>query len=764
MKESLVCLLLLVALVPLDAYRRGRDFARPRSRAAQESEMTVSNAGSDRCPCLSSEDLSESLQQQIMNDYLFSERDVSQDLNIYTKGSQCGFHHRSESVCQLDDDHERVCDEELDYPFTSLDGVKVAAKCQIFPQECERQFCVVDVGNCNLDYLKLNAVDKESSTLPPDSSNQTYYNTSRVTEDLEDDLLWSGYGISYATCGYLDYQSGKNRQKHVLEGTANRTVRVALLDSSAGWTGSFSIDGENFEGPWQKWRGPTLNFLQKASLQGAFSLRIANPVRDNPELNLTARSREYHNGSTSPFDLCVYVTAAGFVDLCVGDFTITQDRIFETRWIKLQTRYLYLAVPFEYGDQSVWDDVMTLFKPYQWQTWCFMLFFVVPMMTILFFWFDDGKNHLLLDYEPMSIELSSAKSDRNRHGEPPIHIELQNTPWYERFLRALSVSYLSLATRSYSVDALSTAAKINVYAFTVFLFGFGLTYTANLAAQLTVRQLSTPVDSFEEALDRNYRFCVTRKKYQAVRSFHPSIRPDRFVMGDDGLPGFEATESSDSRADVLRRIDPIRAETDERYCHGAIIPQEDLEQFNAQSLHCQIMIVGTQVAAETTGLPMSPATGSKLDDLYDYLSALESKGDFVKELAGVRPTSRCATNGMTNEESGFSIRQMGGIWLVSFSFSIIAIIVHVYSNYLCKHKLIKKDEQGRVIRPAAYRNQWGSPVNAERDAVLFVDFFTKVDETGKYRMMKNRGAMDTPVKVDPREGYPEDHDNDGDGA
>lgn len=713
-------------------------------RHVQETTSTASttntgNAGSDLCPCLSSDDLPMEVQAGIVNHYMFTDRDIRKDGNMFLPGQQCGFHHQAEAICKPENNDCTSKEDKsskngnLEYPYSNF----ITNYDYCIEPECNLQFCIVDPNNCNIAFLST------SYRVPADTILE---GTTNATHPLAGTPLC----ISYATCGYLNPRFGSKRQKEVIDGTNNRTLRVALLDESAGWTGAYSSDGQHFVGPWQKWSGTTVSFIQKAALQGEFSLRLVDPSTEFEAQNLTLRAQEYYDGSKSAFDLCVYATSTGFVDLCIGDFTITDRRVFETEWIKLQTRYLRMAVPFTYNDNDVLDDLWTFVKPFQWQTWLFMLFFVVPVMAVLFFVFDDGQNSILLKYEPVATaihkknddleqSLDSGKPERRQSKKEDYeeHVELQYVPWYTRLGRTLSVTYLSLVTRSYNVQVVSLPSKINFYGMTIFLFGFGSTYFANLAAQLTVQQLSVPVSSFEEALLRNYRFCTTRKKYDVVRSFHPTIQPEQFVLDEvDGLPGFENHEGSVARELVLAQIDPVKAEAgDTSYCHAAILPDEDLEFFNSESKYCGIMTVGGNVAAEAIGIPISSARGRDLRMPYAFLVALENRGDFVKELVGGSPQSLCSADALLNsKDTGFSIRQMGGVWMVSFGFSFIAICVYVYEKG-CKAK--STDDLGRPTRAVIPRTQWGLPLLKDNFTVQFMEKYTYKDKESSHRILKS---------------------------
>ena len=139
-----------------------------------------------------------------------------------------------------------------------------------------------------------------------------------------------------------------------------------------------------------------------------------------------------------------------------------------------------------------------------------------------------------------------------------------------------------------------------------------------------------------------------------------------------------AEVESDAREKGFGRVDPGRAASDPAYCHAAIVPLEDMESFQQQGVFRGYISVGTRVAAETLGIPLSrhsDRSTTHVDHLLEYLGALEARGEFLKELFGSRPQSQCALHRAGTADSGLAIVQMGSIWLVSFGFSFIALVV-----------------------------------------------------------------------------------------
>jgi len=548
----------------------------------QEEEAAVFDPGNPLCPCISANDIPVELQFEAMTAYFLSDqRDITSDHEVFDQG--CGYHHKSKRVCMEADGQTELGDLKLEncdrsgdeYPFSPLSvpitgsgSGDVCTHQQQYP-ECYRKFCVVDMNNCALAADELPPLpiitDDEETEIGSIGGNITQGGAT-TPNNMNAFAGLGAYrlGVSYATCGYVDIYAGKDRIKEVVGGIKNRTLRVALLGEPDGWTGLSSKDNVQFAGPWQKWQGPLLTFIQSAAAQGQFRLRLTNPYNYDTIVN---RSIQYYNGSTSAYDLCVYATATGFVDVCIGDFVMTDRRLFETDWIKLQSRTLTLFVPFSYNDDSIQDDVLTFFYPYRWETWLFMLFFVIPGMGMLFFLFDDGQNDVFMKKEAMAIELKK----ENENDPKQEQLVLEDIPGPLRFMRGLCCAYLGLATRQFQVDAVTLPAKINFYGMSFFLFAFGITYTANLAAQLTKKNLVVPVQSFQDALDQGYRFCATRKEYEVIMNFHPSLSPDTFAVDDDGMPGFAFFNGVNANRKIMESIDPGRAGSDNRYCHAGIL-------------------------------------------------------------------------------------------------------------------------------------------------------------------------------------------------
>jgi len=163
---------------------------------------------------------------------------------------------------------------------------------------------------------------------------------------------------SYATCGDMDFYTRENRAA-ALEG---RTLKAGFNSNSGGWIGAYSSTLEHFKGPIERWSGPIVEFVKAAAVRGRFNLSVTEPpqfLRDN--------SNEFFL-SESSFDLCVYATSLGYLDLCVAQYTITDQRAASTSFMVLDSSPLYVIVEAETTEDQKFarefiGSVSVIFQP-----------------------------------------------------------------------------------------------------------------------------------------------------------------------------------------------------------------------------------------------------------------------------------------------------------------------------------------------------------------------------------------------------------------
>jgi hypothetical protein len=177
-----------------------------------------------------------------------------------------------------------------------------------------------------------------------------------------------------ATCHDLDVY------KHDFSKLVNETFNIGLNHHAAGWLGAFSKSRKHFEGPLDQWTGPAVSFIKAVSEIGQINL-----VVKTPEDFLVSRSEGFMK-TNSKFDLCIYATALGYLDMCIASYVVTSERAAMTDWVILGANDLYLVTKSS-ASVSQWTQVKknlsTIFQPFEWQVWAFAIIFVIPCMGML---------------------------------------------------------------------------------------------------------------------------------------------------------------------------------------------------------------------------------------------------------------------------------------------------------------------------------------------------------------------------------------------
>jgi len=197
-------------------------------------------------------------------------------------------------------------------------------------------------------------------------------------------------------------------------------------------------------------------------------------------------------------------------------------------------------------------------------------------------------------------------------------------------------------------------------------------YTANLAAILTRKVQATTIGSLEEALAAKYRICSERKNLETVLSLYPNIDKSLLAVDPvDGKPGFNCPDCA-ARNRVFDFLDMKKANVDEAYCHAAFAPREDLEIMQKSSMHCNKTFIGSPVGSVQTGIPVYERVST---ELISYFLMAKNEGIFDRQLIINRPVSVCPSQTQGEEGDALDIPQLSGIWIVSFGFASIGLIV-----------------------------------------------------------------------------------------
>lgn len=162
-----------------------------------------------------------------------------------------------------------------------------------------------------------------------------------------------------------------------------------MPDEYAPWT----VKGEvrKREEHWNGWTGVLPAFVETLALD--FELNLT--LRDH---FASAQSKEKFPGSS--FTSCVMDVRVGSVDICVGNFWVTAERLSLTQFVQpFGADNLYLVASNTVEEPGFWDYMVRPFKPFFPELWLYFWLFVVfagLTSTLIDYQSDDFENpHLI---------------------------------------------------------------------------------------------------------------------------------------------------------------------------------------------------------------------------------------------------------------------------------------------------------------------------------------------------------------------------------
>ena len=515
---------------------------------------------------------------------------------------------------------------------------------------CSRSFCYVDPDQCDLLHR------------PSHYFRHRYY--------------------SYATCGFMDYWTASKR----VNSLRGDTLRVAFNSNTGGWKGASNVDGSFAIN--NMWKGPIVEFMNNAAFRGGFTINVTAP----PSWLREGSQRFF---GPSSFDYCVYATSLGYLDVCVAAYSITDKRAAVTTFFETSDDPVYLITFTDTGESTSWssfkEEFGKIFAPFTGAAWAMIVLLSLPLLGLLMMYHEYGAPGSA--YPRKAPYLVTDKDGREM-------ISNRDIPKMKHIGRSLYMAVLSFFQESYDQSVVTVGGKIHLLAISSLVYLVLAVYTANLAAILTSDNLKSPVDSIDAAVLAGFNFCSERKVMEMVLNRYEideiSIVSDPISLGGDGKPGFTCSNcKSRTRVfDMMRRThnDPSM------YCNAAFAMREDLEALNGNGLHCDKIRVGEAIAHDSTGIPIYDGVA---DGLTALLHDMKNDGLLNKEYGFSQPASRCPESG--GEGSSLTVKQLTGIWMISFSFAFAGLLAKWISA--CN----TKRQKGPRYR-ALYRNdQWGQP-------------------------------------------------------
>ena len=510
---------------------------------------------------------------------------------------------------------------------------------------CEKYWCYVDPEECSLSHRR--------SRLFPEEHRY----------------------ISYATCFETDTQ----RLYTELSGT---TIRVGVNSNTGGWRGSYRTPNAQFQGPLDAWSGPLIQFIGEAAKRANFTIELA----EQPTF-LINKSMEYFLSSSS-FDLCVYASTLGLMDICVAQYFITEKRGTSSNFIVLGSLEQYLLLKSTPKVETIHrfvTDFQRLFSPFDTSVWVFLIFLMLPLMGILMLVHEYGQvESAYQKYESVTI------TDCVKHSTK---VEERFIPYHRHIIKSVYVTVLSVMQKKYKNTLVSAGGKLHLIGISFMMLTVTAVYTAKLAAILTNKaRLQQPITSLANAMEYNYTFCASRKTMQSATLVQKNLKEYMFVvdpieLGGDGLPGFDCPNCA-ARQRSIDFIDPDKAATgDARYCHAAIASKEDLAALQGKSMHCDKTLVGDVVVDILWGISVHEKVSDEFLSLF-----LELDNDQVLESIWheVKPESQCEVKQIsTGVAVSLTIQDLTGIWIIGLGFACIGVVAKVIKHFKGAKKKVR---------------------------------------------------------------------------
>lgn len=242
----------------------------------------------------------------------------------------------------------------------------------------------------------------------------------------------------------MDYLTGSTR----FESLRNTTLKVGFISNSGGWTGAYHTEQKSFVDPLSDWDGPLIGFVKEAARIGNFSIQILPPA-----LFLRQRSNDFFNSTDNFFNDCIYSVALGLLDWCVSEFTVTNVRGTMTPWFVLEEPALVLVTQVKSAKTLYTDAIKTIFQPFTYRTWTFLIFVVIPILGILVIFHEYGRKGSAFPETDDFLEIQSM-------GRQNLIVQ-RKIPVYRHVVRAVYTSFLGVLQATNTLPVVTIGGKLH---------------------------------------------------------------------------------------------------------------------------------------------------------------------------------------------------------------------------------------------------------------------------------------------------------------
>jgi hypothetical protein len=183
---------------------------------------------------------------------------------------------------------------------------------------------------------------------------------------------------------------------------------------------------------------------------------------------------------------------------------------------------------------------------------------------------------------------------------------------------------------------------------------------------------------------------------------------DPIELGGDGKLGFDCPNCKISTRPI-EFLDPVKAETDENYCHAALSFAEHLESFHAEGKYCHLKFVPGSIALVPDGLPIFEGISQ---ELLAHFFHEKNRGLWNNIREAATPSSICPIPKYSNslKNASLTIFDLMGIWTVSSLFIFLGVITTCTILPFLKRRGGKK----KRFYPHHLYNQYGVKLENEK--------------------------------------------------
>ena len=427
----------------------------------------------------------------------------------------------------------------------------------------------------------------------------------------------------------------------------------------------------------------------------------------------------------SAFTQCSYATSMGFVDVCVGDFSITSYRNELTSFYTVDNVGIWL-VTFAKPDDDSASQLALVFSPFQGEVWVclFAQLFLIGLVIAV----QEYFTQVLAARRRVNFDESSPEADhtsvRRADSAQPTTLSALNTEWNgaefhdvgEMLIprgdlpsaskkevaihvgQSIFVALQSFASASGPTTLISSwGGQFSVLALCWLVTISVATYTGEMAALFTTMKATATTSSMAEIIADGIPICGSRGTLVAAAAVYPSAVYATDPV--DGLPG------QLKRSDIFKLMD---AGT----CGAALIPLQDLEkeQSSAPPRQCNKIAV-EEVMGVGRGFPLAESYARQLAWA---MQNGNNVGDYELSKQRFKPGQKCSGNDALSDESysarGLNVTQMSGLFISVFfilSFGILLSLIgccttiggpSVYARARTQSKKLLNNKRVRALR------------------------------------------------------------------